>query len=212
MRTHPGDPHSLGATRSARELLGAEHPLARVEARLNVALTGSAVVAALLCAGVAALLDGLSVGLSLTVAAALAQTILAARVALLLESRREHVLDLIIEGRGDLPIAAVERQRRRLLDPARRRGLASAFEEIRDEALRPPARDPRMRPIFDRRVIAAVAPELTTIAALLRDDVANLRGIALAQRLVTDGISPLYRSDVRLLRDELRRLEYHLQH
>jgi hypothetical protein len=210
MHSRPGDPRSLHVRLSARELLGSAHPLARVEGQLSVVVTRSIVVAALLCAGVAALVEDLSVGLSLTVVAAVTEAALAARAMLLAEIRREHALDLIIEGRGDLPIGVVARQRRRLLDPARRHRLASALEEIRDEALRPPQRYTRLRPIFDPRVIAAVAPELTTIARLLRAD-PRLSALAMAQRLVTNGGSPLYRSDLRLLRDELHRLEHHLK-
>jgi len=211
MHPRPGHPHSLHVRPSAREVLGSGHALTRLEDQLSVLLTRSLVVAALLCAGVIAVLDGLSMGLSLTVAAAAAEAALAARAALLAESRREQVLDLIIDGRGELPIEVVARQRTRLLDARRRHRLASAFDEIRDEALHPPPRHARVRPIFDRRVITAVAPELTTIARLLRDDAAGLRGIAMAQRLVTQGGSPLYRSDTRPLRDELHRLEYHLK-
>jgi hypothetical protein len=175
-----------------------------------VVLTRSLVVATLLCAGVAALLDGLSVGLSLTVAATVTKAASAARAALLAETSREHALDLITEGGGDLPIGAVARQRRRLLDPTRRLGLASAFEAIRDEALHPPPRYTRVRPIFNPRVITATAAELTAIARALREGDAGLRGVAMAYQLLTDGGSPLYRSDPRLLRDELYRIQYHL--
>jgi hypothetical protein len=210
MHLSPGSPHHLHARPSTRELLGPAHPLTRVEDQLAVLHTRSLAVAALLCAGIAALLDGLATGLPLMLAAAVVEAALGCRAALLVDERRDHALDLIAEGHGDLPIAAVARQRRRLLDPARRRRLAKAFDEIRDEGLHPPPPRARVRPIFNPRVITATAPELTTIARLIRDDAAGLSGVAMAQQLLTQGGSPLYRSDLRLLREELHRIHYHL--
>jgi hypothetical protein len=210
MHLHPGNSHRLHTRIAARELLGSAHPLTLVEDKLTALYTRSLVVAALLCAGIAALLDGLAAGLPLTIAAAVVEAALGCRAVLLGESRREHALELIAQGHGDLPIEAVARQRRRLVDPARRRCLAKGFDVIRDEALHPPPPQARVRPIFDRRLIMAAAPELATIARLLRDDTAGLRGIAIAQQLLTQGGSPLYRSNLRLLREELQRIHYHL--
>jgi hypothetical protein len=210
MHLSPGSPRHLHARPSTRELLGPAHPLTRVEDNLAVLHTRSLVVAALLCAGMAALLDGLATGLPLVIAAAVVEAALACRAVLLADSRREHALALIAQGHGDLPIDAIAHQRRRLLDPARRRRLAKAFDEIRDEALHPPPRQARVRPIFDARVITATAPELTAIARLLRDDNVRLSGVALAQQLLTQGGSPLFRSNVHLLRDELHRILHHL--
>lgn len=210
MHLSPGSPRHLHARPSTCELLGPAHPLTRVEDNLADLHTRSLVVAALLCAGMAALLDGLATGLPLVIAAAVVEVALACRAVLLADSRREHALALIVQGHGDLPIDAIARQRRRLLDPARRHRLAKAFDEIRDEALHPRPPQGRMRPIFNPRIITATAPELTTIARLLRDDDAGLSGIAMAHQLLTRGGSPLYRSDVRLLREELHRIHYHL--
>jgi hypothetical protein len=210
MHLSPGSPHHLHARPSALGLLGPAHPLTRVEDKLAVLHTRSLAVAVLLCVGIAALLDGLATGLPLVIAAGVVEAALGCRIALLVDSRREHALDLIAQGEGDLPIEAVARQRRRLLDPTRRRHLAKAFDEIRDEALHPPPPQARVRPIFNPRLITATAPELTTIARLLRDDAAGLSGIAMAHQLLTQGGSPLYRSDPRLLREELHRIHYHL--
>jgi hypothetical protein len=210
MHLSPGSPHHLHARASTRELLGPAHPLTRVEDQLAVLHTRSLAVAALLCAGIAALLDGLATGLPLMLAAAVVEAALGCRAALLVDARREHALDLVAQGEGDLPIEAVARQRRRLLDPRRRRHLAKAFDEIQDEALHPPPPRARVRPILNPRLITATAPELATIARLLRDGAADLRGVAMAQQLLTQGGSPLYRSDLGLLRDELRRIRYHL--
>jgi hypothetical protein len=210
MHPRPGDPHWLPPRPSALELLGPAHPLVRVEDQLKVLFDRSLVVAALLCAGVAARLEGVSAGHSLTLAAGVVETVLGGRAALLAASRRDRALDLIVEGRGDLPIDAVAHLSQRLLDPKRRDRLAASFDDLRDEAGHPPPPQARVWPIFNTRVITAAAPELTTVARLLRDGDAGLRGVAMAQRLLTDGGSSLYRSDLRRLQDELHRIQYHL--
>jgi hypothetical protein len=210
MHRSPESPQHLHPRPSTRELLGPAHPLTRVEDKFTVLRTRSLVVAAVLCAGIAALFDGLATGLPLVIAAVVVEAALGCRAVMLADSRREHALDLIAQGHGDLPIDAVARKRRHLLDPARRRRLAKSFDEIRNEALHPAPRQARVRPIFNPRVITATAPELTTIACLLGDDDTRLRGVAMAQQLLTQGGSPLYRSDLRLLREELRRIHYHL--
>jgi hypothetical protein len=53
-------------------------------------------------------------------------------------------------------------------------------------------------------------PELTTIGELLRSESAKLRGIAMSQRLILDGASLLDGDNVELLRQDLRRIRYHL--
>lgn len=53
---------------------------------------------------------------------------------------------------------------------------------------------------------AAVAFELDEIAELLHIDHASLRGIALLERLLTDAASPLFGKDVKLVRQQLRRV------
>jgi hypothetical protein len=76
---------------------------------------------------------------------------------------------------------------------------------MRQEAARRPG---PVRPLFNRRVVAEVAPELATIAALLRRDHTGEQGVAMIERLVVDGGSPLYRDDVEALREELHRVHY----
>jgi hypothetical protein len=63
MHLSPGTPHHLHGRPATGELLGPAHPLAHVEDKLAVLHARSLVVAALLCAGIAAFLDGLATGL-----------------------------------------------------------------------------------------------------------------------------------------------------
>jgi hypothetical protein len=120
------------------------------------------------------------------------------------------VLDLIVEGRGDLPLHDVARERRCLLDRGHQHQLAGWLDGIRREA-EEPVRIGRTRPIFSVRVILAVAPDLATVAAQLRSADSSLRGVAAAERLLSDGTSSLYGQDENLLSEELHRIRYLLR-
>jgi hypothetical protein len=122
-------------------------------------------------------------------------------------SKRYGVLELIVQGRGDLPLRAIACERRRLLDRGHQQHLAAWLDAIRNEAKHPiPAR--RARPICSVRVIAAAAPDLATIAELLRSEDAGLRGVAATQRLLVDGTSSLYGQDENRLCEELHRIRF----
>jgi hypothetical protein len=117
------------------------------------------------------------------------------------------VLALIAAGREDLPLAPVERERGRLLDPRTRSCLAASLESLVEEARH--ASPLGVRPLFDRLVVAAVADELLEVAELLRVAPSSARGIALVWCLIWDGVeSPLHRGDVAELRGELGRIRY----
>jgi hypothetical protein len=64
------------------------------------------------------------------------------------------------------------------------------------------------RPYFDVRAVRAVAPELRELAALLRADTCDVRGVALLQSLQACGGSPLYRDSTQPLREQLSRARY----
>ena len=165
------------------------------------------VVAALLAVGLVGEVDRLWLGLPLAVAAVVVLAALALRAALLVCTSRERALDLIAQGRGSLALAPVERQRQRLLDPDHRERLARSLDAIRDEAERWKGTR-SVRPVFSVRVVRAAAPELTRVARLVRGDHAPLAGIAMTERLVTDGCSPLYGEDLELLLQALRRTRF----
>jgi hypothetical protein len=61
---------------------------------------------------------------------------------------------------------------------------------------------------MDPKVIRPLADELRAVVALLRQGSASARGVALAERLLTDGGSALYGHDLVALREELGRLRY----
>ena len=65
-----------------------------------------------------------------------------------------------------------------------------------------------LRPLFTARVIRPLAAQLSEIAGLLREGSPEVRGVALVERLLTSGGSPLYGTNIDLLREELRRARY----
>jgi hypothetical protein len=192
----------------ADALLGPDHPLVRLLQRRKLVLEWSLVVAAALSASIVAFADGVSAALAVVLATAIVESVLVCDAAMLSCSKRDRVLDLIVQGRGDLPLAAIACERRRLLDREHQQHLAGWLDGIRNEAEYPVRARRRARPIFSVRVIVAVAPELATIAAQLRSEDTGLRGVAATQRLLVDGTSSLYGHDENRLCEELHRIRY----
>jgi hypothetical protein len=210
MHLAPDLSRSLHEDPPPSELLGVDHPLVRTLARITALRTQALVVAGLMASGSLALLDGVPASVALVIAAAVVLWAIAWRAVALICRMRGQALDVIIEGGGDLAIEAVKRQRARLLGRPTRNRLAASFDDMRREAARPIAPFARTRPIFNRSIVAVMGAELAAVALLLREDNACARGVAMAERLLVDGGSCLYRDDVETLRQELRRVRYHL--
>jgi hypothetical protein len=190
-------------------LLGARHPLTRALAVASAARRQAAATGVLLAAcagasvggarwaGTVAGAAGLAVGVLLTVAAGAGW------------AARQRALDLIVAGGEAVPIPAVARQRRRLLAPRTQRRLAAGYALLAREATEAPPRTLRSaRPVYDRRLLRAVAAQLRTVAALLRAEPASAPGVALAERLLTDGLGVMFGGDADAARAELRRVVY----
>jgi hypothetical protein len=191
----------------AYRVLGPDHPLARVTAQLSFAAERCLAVSVVLAIGVCALISDLSLGAPVTVAAATVLVTLLVRIAALGASRNRCALELVAEGRGQLPVEAVVRARRRLLDPAERERLARTLDVIRAEAERRPGECHSIRPLYSVPVVRAVSSELADVARLVREG-RGLRGLAGAEQLVTDGRSPLYGDVEVTLRHELGRIRF----
>jgi hypothetical protein len=123
------------------------------------------------------------------------------------QSERDCAIELILEGGEGIPIAAVQRQRRRLLAEQTRNGLAGNLEElIRQVASRSRSR-PRVTPLpFEPMVVRMVTGELRDVIGLLRGERLAARGVARAELLVERPVSPLYGQDAGALREELCRV------
>ena len=162
----------------------------------------------MVAASLSAVLAGVSEARAAVVAALVAQIAVTWRLVLRASARRDIVLDLIVDGREALPLRSVARERRRLLDRRHRVLLARALDALREEAAIPLVRRSSPLPLYSRRVVAAVAPELEETAQALRRSDASVRGVALSERLLSGHDSPLYGDDADRLREELRRVRF----
>ena len=189
-------------------LLGADHPLVRDLERVASAAHQIAAVAAVLAGSAAALVAGSSAAISLIVAAAATALLLLLRMAVLFERRRVHVLELISQGRADLPIAPVENKCVRLRGARHRRQLIASVETL----LRSEAHGwglvvtPWVTVRSD--LLAPIRYELEQICRLLAPESARLEGIATIELLLTDGTSSLHHGDPRRLHGDLRRARF----
>jgi hypothetical protein len=195
----------------AADVLGTHHPLVCDLERLDVARNQFMVVAGMLAAGVAMLVPHSAPGISLIVAAAIVELVIACRIAVLLESRRLHVLDLIAEGRSELPIPIVARTCAQLRAPRHRQQLVRSIEILLDPRSR--QFDPVVTPWQFARseLVRGVRRELNEISLLMRGPDAPVQGIALIERLLTDGTSCLHRDDSQVLREQLGRVRFLLE-
>jgi len=169
-------------------------------------------VMSIILGSAAAALTGVADTRAALAAATVVEVALACALTALAGSRRDRVLDLMIEGQEELALAAVARERQRLRDPHYRARLSHGLESLLHEAEHPVLRPPSTRPLYRRRVIAAAARELLETARSLRCEHAGTAGIAMTERLLSRHYSPLYGENAELLRVELRRCQFLLAH
>jgi hypothetical protein len=200
--------HRASPGRSAQALLGAEHPLVTVLFACQATMDSIVVVAAIQLAALALWSVHASHARALTIGGGIVQLALNLRWATLRAERRGWCLELMIAGRGRLPLTALTRERERLTDPRLQSRLAASFDDLAARAALKQWRRERQRPMCSHRVLAAVEPQLRDVAARLRAGEVELRGVALLDRLLTDGASPLYGEKIGSLRDELARGRY----
>jgi hypothetical protein len=201
--------HTLSRSPSPGDLLGSEHPFTRANDALATFRRQAGAGGLLLLAGVAALFLGVGQALPFVIASAIVVLVFAALAGEQWDRRRFAARQLVLDGRESLPLAPVQRERRRLLEARTRRYVARSFERVLQHVTRRPAPVPTaVRPLFDVGTVASVTADLREIVKLLHAGVVHARGVALAERLLTEGISPLYGYDAIALRDELRRVRY----
>jgi hypothetical protein len=211
LRTHRrgrGAPRGPGEFQTAAALLGLGHPLVGLLYACHTTADEIVVVAAVQAAAVVLLWAGAPFALALAVAAAVVQLALDLRFGMLRMYRHELCRDLVIGGREQLPLAALRCELRRLRDPRRRAWLARAVKELADSADHPRREIGLGPPLYNLRVLAAVQPQLRDLARSLQAGGGGVRGVALLDRLITSGTSPLYGRRVGPLRDELGRIRY----
>jgi hypothetical protein len=203
-------PSHVPGVSCARETLGERHPLVRALADVDAAARQLAAVAAALGAGLLGTAAGASWGPAVTVAAGLVAVVITCRVLLAHDTARRRACDVLIEGDAGVAVPVVQEQRRRLLDRDHRERLATSYEELAIVLGRSRGRLTQVVPATTTELPETIAPQLQAVADALRDDRVAPGGVALAERLLTDGTSVLYGSDAQRLRRELVRTRWHL--
>jgi hypothetical protein len=195
---------SVGAT------LGPSHPLVETTEALTETRRQELVVGGILVAGLVPAWVGVTWAQPAALSAAVLLCVLATAELNLRRRTRRQAFELILDGREEIPVAAVEDERRRLFDPRVRDALAASYESLADDAVSPaswPAAS-----VFQRSTIASVMEEMHEVGSLLRSGPSSARGVALARTLLTNVTrSPLHRGDVDALRHELRRIRFLLE-
>jgi hypothetical protein len=184
-------------------ILRSDHPLLRATEAVERTVRQWVNVAAVLAGSVIVRLEGGAWAAPLAVSAAGVLLILTVLVAMSEQHKRDCALELILDGDEAAPIAVVQRQRRRLLSARTRDGLAASLEDIVRYVSSPKRRMPSERPLYEPRVVAAVADELREVIGLLRTEGVCARGVCRVERLITHAGSPLYGLEVSALREEL---------
>jgi hypothetical protein len=211
---HRDSPHEAAAISGIRRdravaeaQLGPAHPLVAQLASLQTSAEQMWVVAAVAMIGTAVLLGERRSPLALLIGAGAAEIILIARRLIRRADVREICLDLIIESRGDVHVRMLERERCRLLEQRYRATLARSIIHLVEAAQRLPGQ-PHAHPVFRAPVVRSVAPELYAVADRLLGGAPAVEGVALMEKLLRNGISPLYGSEDEPLRREIGRVRY----
>jgi hypothetical protein len=203
-------PYSSDELSLAVAVLGRESPLVVLLDRQAVAIAQLSAVVALFGLSVVGVAAGVRGALAFALGSAVVAIGLGCRVALGVRDRRECVWDVIISGRGDVPLDVVRRERARLQDRTRRETLARWYRSIGDEPDASGRVPCRACVIVVPSLVARVRPELALVAALLCDDAPSVRGVAAARRLMCAGTS-LFGRDPEILRQDLRRIAHLLR-
>ena len=195
----------VAVSRPGTDLLP-DHPLLRASEAVAYTARQCIHAAAVLTGSVIALIESDHWAMPLAYSAASVLIVLTGLLFAHVQRERDCAIVLILEGRETLAIAAVQRQRKRLLAARTRERIIDEFVGAIHEVCRRSPSFSLTPPRFERAVVAAVTDELQDVICLLGDGGCSARAIASAERLVEQATSPLYGRDVNTLRDELRRV------
>jgi hypothetical protein len=198
------------ASASARELLGKDHPLVRMDEATIAVERQALVCTAFLLATVAAAYPDITPAAWLAGSAAAVDLTLVALVALLRHERHIHARNVIIEH-GPLHLPRVQLEMTRLADGRHRAKLAQRLLRAVEDAEGWHSLLVASRPPVGILELLPHAPLAREIADHLNTNHPSVRGVALVDRLLGDGYSsPLYVGDGYRLQCELRQILYEL--
>jgi hypothetical protein len=198
--------HVRAAHRPAVAVLDAEHPVARAAERRTLLRRQLLVDAALLPLALGCVVARGDVAVPFLVAALVVGAWLALAVAIATTCVHERARDVIADGEGTRGVAEIADELARLGRPRTRARLARSLERALDTAERWRELSVASRPPAGVRRLAAHAPLVREIAALVRDPAPNVRGVALLHRLLTGGFAAsIYDGDPVVLQQDLGR-------
>jgi hypothetical protein len=186
-------------------VLGSGHPLTRALEASRRAVHQLAVAGAVLVGAGTAAAAGGAVAPSLLIAAGIAVIGFGCRLALLADQTRLEARNAVIDGRDRVQLPSVRAECRRLADPLVHERLAQWVQALGNprDADTPAGR-------WTGAAVREVGPQLCEIALLLGTGHTGIRGVAMLERLLSNGAAPLYGDDPRVLAEELGRIRYHL--
>jgi hypothetical protein len=125
---------------------------------------------------------------------------------------RERAQELIADGGDGVVLSVIARERRRLGSVRVREQLARSLESLHQDALRWHQILPQFRPLHGVQQLGELGVEVAGLTAALRRERTRVQGVALTERLLSDGSgSPLYANELEPLREELNRIRYLLE-
>src|SRR5712691_1975901 len=195
--------------RAARQVPGPDHPLARATDLVRTLEKQAGIVLVVTAASAAATAAAVPVALTVLSAALVVEFALVMALKFAREVRAERAWDVIIAGGESVDVAEVARERARLSDPRRREQLADTLAQALDSAERWHQILVASRPPEGLRVLRHFAPEVRAIVAQIRDQHADVRGIALLARFLAGGyFSFHYSAATEAVGHELARIAY----
>lgn len=190
-------------------MLGEDHPLAQAVDRLRSVQRQALTTAAAVGCAVVAVIRDVPWAEAVLGAAVVVEVALWIVALLQRQTRDERARDLIIEGRGELPLPEVTALARNLGSQRHRERLACTLQRALTDAERWAPTTGVLWPPWANCDLRKVADPIRDIVELVRADSADVRGVAVLDRLLA-GQSPAG-LDAQELRDELGRIRYLLR-
>jgi hypothetical protein len=195
----------------AAVLLGPTHPLVLATMMVQRLVKQWVLLAAFLVGCIIATTGVEAPAWPLILGAGIMLSILTLLIAGFQQCKRDHAIDLILNGYQNVQIAAIQAQRRRLLAARCRLTVARGIERTINEVPKSFTLQARgTDPLFQPQTIAGAVEDLRAVARALITEPVSAQGIARAERALTDGASPLYGHDVIALWAEIRRVHHDL--
>jgi len=167
------------------------------------------VTLAAIASGLSATLLGEAIAVTVLSAAVAVELVLVAALLLARQLRTERAWDVVIDGSEAPDVDEIVQERRRLSNPQRRQQYARSLAQALDAAEHWHEILIAYRPPQGIGLLGRFAPEIRQILSQVRDESADVAGIALLARFLSGGSgSTLYSADAQAIRRDLARITY----